>query len=169
MNPAELDLRHYTSKPLGEIRPVPQDGRRLKPWGLWVSVGTAWLDWCRKNHWGRPSGGPTEHSWLAYRITLDPEASIKVVETKQETRDLIEEYSVSYHPEVSSRTLNWPALAEKYDGILLTRYYYDPELRMSHEALWYYGWDCASGCLWGGQAAVAQVELIEWSAEARSA
>lgn len=42
--------------------------------------------------------------------------------------------------------IDWKAVAKEYDGIEIDPYQY--ERRFSEGFLWYYGWDCASGCVW---------------------
>lgn len=46
----------------------------------------------------------------------------------------------------SSNNIDWNAVSEKYDGIYIPNYYW--ERRNSDHSCWYYGWDCASGCIW---------------------
>jgi len=41
--------------------------------------------------------------------------------------------------------IDWGRVAEDYSGIEIAPYLY--EARMKH--MWYYGWDVASGCIWG--------------------
>jgi len=44
--------------------------------------------------------------------------------------------------------INWPAVAEKYDGIIIAPYIWQRRLSDNPDHFWYYGWDCASGCIW---------------------
>lgn len=49
--------------------------------------------------------------------------------------------------------INWPMVADRYQGIVIAPYLWS---RRMDGGLWYYGWDCASGCIWDA-AAVASV------------
>jgi hypothetical protein len=40
----------------------------------------------------------------------------------------------------------WDALFEEYDGIEIAPYQW--HFRLAPDFFWYYGWDCASGCVW---------------------
>ena len=42
--------------------------------------------------------------------------------------------------------IDWAEVASKYDGIIISPYQWS--LRLDMEMMWYYGWDCASGCIW---------------------
>ena len=42
--------------------------------------------------------------------------------------------------------IDWHAVAQAYAGIEIAPYCWS--LRFEYEFLWYYGWDCASGCVW---------------------
>ena len=41
---------------------------------------------------------------------------------------------------------DWKLIAQEFDGIEIAPYQW--EIRMDYNFFWYYGWDCASGCLW---------------------
>ena len=41
--------------------------------------------------------------------------------------------------------MDWGYLATQYQGLIIAPYLWD--LRLFGPA-WYYGWDCASGCIW---------------------
>ena len=49
--------------------------------------------------------------------------------------------------------IDWKKAARKYGGLIITPYQWD----MRFELLWYYGWDCASGVIWGTK----QIESFE--------
>lgn len=46
--------------------------------------------------------------------------------------------------------LDWAAIGKLYDGIIIAPYLW--ERRLNGGAMWYYGWDCASGCIWNPRA-----------------
>ncbi len=52
------------------------------------------------------------------------------------------------------RAIEWWRVAQKYPGIMITPYCWQRRL----DLFWYYGWDCASGCIWDSEA-VASIEV----------
>lgn len=46
----------------------------------------------------------------------------------------------------STYELDWLKVKQKYQGIIIAPYQW--KCRMAQETKWYYGWDCASGCIW---------------------
>jgi hypothetical protein len=52
----------------------------------------------------------------------------------------------------------WDRLRERYQGLIVTPYIWERRLTMGNgpDAMWYYFWDCASGCIWD-PAAIASV------------
>ena len=48
------------------------------------------------------------------------------------------------------RYIDWPAVATDYPGLIIAPYQWS--CRMSEFTRWYYGWDCASGCIWNADA-----------------
>lgn len=159
----QLNLRHYSRGAVQEVKPAVQPNPaagKLKPRGFWVSVGDAWAEWCRQNSFGPPAKAPDE--LFVYRVVLDSSARILAAGTAEETEALVEEYGIKLHPDlIEARTLDWKAISQDgYDGIILTEYLYGAGLRREPRGLWYYGWDCASGCIWGGQEVVESLELV---------
>jgi hypothetical protein len=54
--------------------------------------------------------------------------------------------------------IDWRRVASVYDGIIIAPYQWSR--RLDGGARWYYGWDCASGCIWNATA-IARVEHLE--------
>lgn len=48
-------------------------------------------------------------------------------------------------------------IGARYDGIVITPYVWS--MRLDRSAFWYYGWDCASGCIWNASAVAELVPL----------
>ena len=55
------------------------------------------------------------------------------------------------------RCINWRAVAGDYAGLIITPYQWSRRLEPYS---WYYGWDCASGCIWD-PSAITDIKLIE--------
>ena len=53
--------------------------------------------------------------------------------------------------------IDWPKVAERYDGIIIAPYQWSRRL---DGPMWYYGWDCASGCVWRARA-VLELKSME--------
>ena len=158
MTPAahKLSLSHYRGddnfKIKKDFKPQKVD---MKPSGLWVSVDGEydWPEWCRAEDFNLAN--------LEYRfkVELAPEANLLVIDspldlldfTKQHGKPIIPGHSGSY------QGIDWPTLAKSYDGIIIAPYQWS--CRLLHETFWYYGWDCASGCIWNPNA-IAGMSLM---------
>lgn len=143
---APISLVHYSRKPLAALRfvkQVPSQTGVEKPSGLWVTVEGegGWADWCNRDGFLYGS--------LCYEIRLAPAARILHLGTAEEIDWLTEEFGV---PALIgfSKAIDWPRIAERYQGILIIPYIW--ARRMTMHTMWYYGWDCASGCIWNPDA-----------------
>lgn len=137
-------LEHYTAKgwqydPTRKYRTSPHD---LKPVGLWVSVAgeeMAWPEWCEENSFA-PHRLEEKH-----QVILKEDARVILLETAEEIR----EFSF-LHTELLGHCagrIDWTKLQEGgHQGILIPTYQWT--MRYDPKAFWYYGWDCASGCIW---------------------
>lgn len=152
-----LSLSHFSKKPLGEIRSVEQKfeddnyhSAYEKPRGLWVSVDGEddWASWCRSESFGIGE--------LRYRIHVAPEPRLLILPTPFDLDLFTERYGREYRRTSYSDTyIDWPAVAADYSGIIIAPYHWSR--RMADHTRWYYGWDCASGCIWNADA-IARVE-----------
>ena len=136
------------------LKPFADGG--TKPYGLWVSVedyddSQNWFSWCIAEEYEIPS--------LKYRhiVKLNKNAKILWLSTNQEIIDFSlkytahdpKEYAKLIAPRIRPNyiySINWNAIIEKYDGIIIAPYSW--ECRLNPITSWYYGWDCASGCIW---------------------
>jgi len=140
-----IELSHFTREPLTEIRPAQQEGRKKiwKPAGLWVSVDGEhdWLTWCQAEDYN------VEGLKHRYRIVLKDFAMERLLHIK--TVPELDAFTHLYgdrarDPLLTCDYIDWALLASEHAGIIISPYQW--ERRM--EYLWYYGWDCASGCIW---------------------
>lgn len=113
-----------------------------KPVGLWLSDESeyGWTAWNRDEQfvaaWEQPR--------TDFRIL--PSANVLHLATLEEVLALQPEYGTqSLYPGGTSG-IDWTRLAREYDGILVTPYQW--QARLDNRASWYYGWDCASACIW---------------------
>lgn len=155
-----MNLTHYAHRPtvLDRSRVYDQSGRHhghMKPGGLWVSVDGEqdWPEWCLAEDY--PLG-----TW-PYRVTLRAQANVLTITSGYELDYLHALYS--YEDDFNRRMrergdllegqrfrvnqwpMDWCRMAGDYQGLIIAPYLW------SHRfggPFWYYGWDCASGCIW---------------------
>lgn len=148
---------HYSREPLAleALHSCKQDGRpnSIKPHGLWLSVegegSHGWRKWCEGEQWGLAN--------LVYRhvVTLAPDASVLTLDATRDILDFSKRFvavQAGYPPDLRDTTmfLNWPSVANEYAGLIIAPYNWS--LRLDDRTSWYYGWDCASGCIWDHRA-----------------
>lgn len=151
-------LLHYTAKPLETIRSCDQTevgtgSYYAKPRGLWLSVEGEqdWREWCEAESFGNIAAA------LCYDITLAPNARIRRIRTAGGIRRFTDRYGMDpFMGPMAGRTqmfgmgVDWQRVSERYDGIIIAPYQWD--CRYEELTRWYYGWDCASGCIWNARA-----------------
>jgi hypothetical protein len=153
--PRGADLLHYSSKPLGVIDSIPQQKEPdHKPRGLWFSVGDGedgWRAWCEVETFG------LARLALITPIILKPSARVLWLRGGLEIDAFSREYGCGYPFLKNDRgvedIVDWGRVAKAHDGIIIAPYVWSR--RLDGRARWYYGWDCASGCIWNADAAQA--------------
>lgn len=153
---------HYSAEPLNTVLSVSQYAARCsyeKPRGLWISAGDGedgWRAWCESENFCLES---LAHST---EISLTPDANILRLNDARGIDQLTREFG--FVPDFyrgsgyERRAISWDKVAERYSGIIIAPYCWSRRL---HERTgWYYGWDCASGCIWDA-AAVQQLQPYE--------
>lgn len=124
-----------------------------KPIGLWISDEDdyGWKEWCEYN-------SPDYLGEHAYEIILVYDANILYLKTVQD----IEAFTYMYRLDDDLYGMNtydhvlaidWDKLAKEYDGIIITPYH--SMWTFGTSAVWYMGWDVASGCIWNSKAILA--------------
>jgi hypothetical protein len=151
-------LLHWSVNPLEKVEnreqaPLvePRFEYFRKPKGLWVSVGDgkdSWRAWCESEEFGLRRLAnctqviPAEDAKLLWITTLD------------EIDAFAEKYGVKAE---FAPSIDWLAVAYDYQGVLIAPYFYERRLEPSYS--WYYGWDCASGCIWDANAVAKLVPV----------
>ena len=142
-----LRLRHYGHKPIERVRRRVQEYGEWKPRGLWVSVegnNDGWREWCEAEAF---SGGWTH----VYAVTLAVGANVLHVDTEHALVGFHERWADYFAPYPGATykraAVDWQAVAKEYDGIIIAPYQWHYRLE-GEISEWYYGWDCASGCIW---------------------
>lgn len=134
--------------PIKRIEPMRKgsrtDGRTgdMKPAGLWLSVGGAWPEWCKAESFALDRFKYVTRIELisgANVLWLRGEGDIITFHHEFADKDATPSYLADY--------IRWDRVAEQYDGIVIAPYVWSCRLDgPAHH--WYYGWDCASGCIW---------------------
>jgi len=158
-----MELIHFTKEDSVDLNRTYEQGDIEKggfgkPTGMWISDEDSfgWSQWCRAENFH------VEHLKNAFSVKLKDNANILHIRTVEELDAFNETYKCpmfKIHPELSSTmmTIDWEAVAEQYSGILITPYLWERRLHMDYN--FYYGWDCASGCIWNSDA-IESIELI---------
>lgn len=156
-----MRLSHFSAQPLTVVRSARQEWRYgrptmyEKPKGLWLSVDgpDGWDAWCRREEWGLAT--------LArrYRVELVPDHRVLALKSTAALRRFTRRYGWSleeYHL-LDSRYIRWNIVAQEHQGLIISPYlgmsWSEPDLS------WYYGWDCASECVWDAAAVARIVEV----------
>lgn len=139
---------------------LPEEMERgPKPKGLWVSDESqeewSWSWWCKSEQPDWIEGT------LAQEVVLVPDANILFIQSVDE----LDAFGARFmkQPEgwpddlMASYSIDWPEVAKLYDGIVITPYLWSR--RLHRGSSWYYGWDCASGCIWNPAAIDYIVDL----------
>lgn len=154
-----MNLSHFSTRPLNELYSVDQTNLKafFKPEGLWISVDGSddWPNWCRGNDFGNID------EQVRYRIHLKSDHNLLILTDADEIRAFDKKYKMKKQsPGRPYEIINihWGKVSEEYQGIIITPYCW--ELRMEEGFMWYYGWDCASGCIWNADA-VEKFEMME--------
>jgi hypothetical protein len=119
-----------------------------KPNGLWYGIGPSWIEWClSETEWVHPF----VHEVIVNEnriLKIDNIEDFEKFESEYQTPNaFLEGFPIPRSSRLSFY-INYPKLAEKYDGIEISPYLHEKRL----DSVWYYGWDCASGCIWNTNA-----------------
>lgn len=152
---AHPKLYHYSNSVITTVKEpsTPVRGHQstksptlpYKPRAFWVSVDDpdrdgyswGWADWCKAENFR------LEDIKYRHRVVLSDPESLLWIASEAELLDFNEEYGQGQLDSFSSIIL-WTEVAEKYSGIIIAPYQWEQRLELA----WYYGWDCASGCIW---------------------
>ncbi|HET7909679.1 MAG TPA: hypothetical protein VFL19_03135 [Nitrospira sp.] len=159
-----MKLSHFSPTRITSVRSVEQSPLPdMKPRGLWVSVDGKddWPSWCKSERFGPIGAG---RHVFRYRVDVDL-SRVLHLDTAAAVMRFNDEYvreklagkfpGLPESPFKLSIWIDWSAVAAKYAGIIIAPYQWARRL----ELMWYYGWDCASGCIWDA-AAVRSISVI---------
>lgn len=131
---------------------------RMKPVGLWVSYSEedGWSRWCERN------GVYEESLRVVHELEVD-EPNLRRVTNLAELNQLTEEFGVGdrFYNDlgIEGFCMDWRRMAEAYKGLMIFPYI-EREWRSHNRNLWYYTWNCASGCIWD-TSAIKSIRVVE--------
>jgi hypothetical protein len=143
-----MKLIHYCNKEF-ELKPLKYDQCAQlyfsKPTGLWISVegDDDWKEWCEAENF------QIENLEVSYEVILKEDANILHLKTVEEIFEFSKRFPLrtrDWDRDYDTYQLEWEKIAKKYQGIIIAPYQW--KCRLALESSWYYGWDCASGCIW---------------------
>lgn len=155
------ELFHYSKSPVGEIvsRKQADSKKKWKPYGLWVSVdapgpdgeSAGWPAWCHAEQFG------LENLAVKHRVKLVEPSRLLWITTGNGLEEFTAKYSKpnSKEPFIEIYLIDWDRVAADYPGVVIAPYQWSHRL----DLMWYYGWDCASGCIWDASA-IERIELV---------
>lgn len=150
----ELTLTHYSPYESVALISIPQIKAKSKPTGLWVSVDGEfdWPTWCEQEEFG------DIYKQNRFVVTLSQSAKILYLRTIDGILAFSEKYlsKESHVNAIITSDIDWPRISTSYHGILISPYQW--KLRLDRRVNWYYGWDCASGCIWNKDA-IKSIEI----------
>jgi hypothetical protein len=156
---------HWASAPVTLRMMNYQQMGHPKPNGLWFDVNGSWKQWCEAVQFR------TEALCFRHTVTIldtsrilflknardidtftrrfghDFTGNIEPLQTPEELDNFAGQYGKDLFQDVLGQFVNyimWGEVAQEYSGIIIS-----PYLREQSETyLWYYGWNCAGGCIW---------------------
>lgn len=144
-------LYHYNTSaepPVPYYAAQGNDPFPMKPKGLWVTplVEANWEEWCRSEQFG------LERLRFRHRLILHSDANVLWIKTESQLDEFTKKYTEQPpdHMSFMRGFIDWQTVTEKYQGLLITPYLWSR--RLDSDSFWYYGWDCASGCIWSPNA-----------------
>lgn len=145
-------LSHYSNQMFGQVKSVEQPIGAMpyaKPRGLWVSVDGPddWPSWCLRENF------MTDTLVHRFEVTLSSNQRVLHLSNSKALMSFTEAFGLDTRYGLA---IDWQAVAEVYDGLIIAPYQWSHRLN-TKASTWYYGWDCASGCIWNAQA-IAQIK-----------
>jgi hypothetical protein len=150
-----MKLIHYCSEKF-TLKPREYNQKDLpyhaKPHGFWVSVEGIqdWKSWCEEEKYN------LGNLLISYEIVLKEDAKILHLNSAKEILSFSKKYKKERAKHISE--INWNLVKSEYQGIIIAPYQWD--CRFTLGTAWYYGWDCASGCIWD-LTCIDEFKLIE--------
>ena len=134
---------HYTDKPFQfDDRKYLQTKPTYaceKPNGFWITPSEGedtWADFCKAE----------EFNLAGLKVKYDVEidlTNVLVIDTLKKFDKFEASYGKQRCDIMRTPKIDWVTVSNQYNGIIIAPYFWERRYRN-----WYYGWDCASGCIW---------------------
>lgn len=153
-----IKLIHYSGMEIKKLEPeYPYTLDRPilnKPFGLWISVedypdDETWKTWCEAEQFR------LEGLKFQYMVKLKPDANVILLDTAERVAQFGIDHEDKNNPFLPKSAifgkpyisyLDWLSIMKGSDGIIITPY--QNQCRGKRDCVWYWGWDCSSGCIW---------------------
>lgn len=147
-----LSLSHFAARPVGQLERRRNQCVDAKPRGLWLSVDgdRDWESWCIAEDFNLAALA------VRHRVTLRRDANVLCLSGAEQIDDFHERYAADLAPDFT--LIDWRRITEAHDGIVIAPYCWPRRLK-GRASRWYYGWDCASGCIWNPRA-IEKIEVV---------
>lgn len=133
---------HFTDKPfkLDDRKYLQQEPMTAfdKPNGFWITPSEGkdnWIDFCKAEKFN------LDGLKVKYDVEIDL-TNVLVIDSLKKFDD----FEASHGKQcdiMRTPKIDWLSVYKEFAGILIVPYFWE---RRYHN--WYYGWDCASGCIW---------------------
>ena len=121
-----------------------------KPNGFWYSLGSSWYEWCMSGDSACLLGG------YLFEVEIDRSKIAKIDGSDREVKQLEKKYPQKNKPLIEKMSHpDWKSMSKDFKGFEVSRFGRD-RLKSS---MWYYGWDCSSGCIWD-TSAIKSMKLL---------
>jgi hypothetical protein len=129
-----------------------------KPCGFWITDDSenCWRSWCLSERFG------LENLTHKHEVDLD-ESRLLILRSAYEVEHFARGFVVAKpwnyrNSHYVDKCIDWRRVADQHSGIIITPYQWS--LRLADGFSWYYGWGCASGCIWDASA-IRDARLVE--------
>lgn len=148
---------HYSAKTITSIHSQVQSPDitwHKKPYGLWITVegDDGWKKWCVDNGFGE------DRLAICHEVILSETCNVLWLDSADGIDEFTRRYGRPDRDRQSIRQIDWRKVSEQYQGIVIVPYIWSRRLGAGTD--WYYGWDCASGCIWDANA-IRYIKVIE--------
>ena len=160
-----MNYYHWATKPVKLRKMSYAQSGHPKPNGLWFDVDEDWKRWCEATQFSLETFRYRHMVTIvdASRILFLRKAkdidvftrtysrnlsgNIRLMQSADDNEAFSREYGRDLFADIQRQFSNyimWGEVAGKYSGIVIAPY----SRSRSAAYLWYYGWNCASGCVW---------------------
>jgi hypothetical protein len=160
-----MNYCHWAANPVKLHRQdYPQSGHP-KPNGLWFDIDEDWKRWCEAAQFNleglryRHTVTVLDSSRMLFlqkareidsftkRYGRNLSCNVQLLQRSEDLGSIAQDKGRSFFNDIQkafSSYILWDEVAEKYSGIIIAPY----SRSRSQAYLWYWGWNCAAGCVW---------------------